>query len=253
MWVLRDDATFASYGGRLLAAPAVVVTPGPSNSTVTYFFATGTDHHLWYRTDSADWRLLSGSAYCLDSPAALWNAARSELTVACTGSDHALWTTKTSMPAGGTPSAGTFSSLGGYLAYGPALTLIKGEVHFVVTGRDPRVWERTLSHDFQPTPWQCIGHPAAGYSGTTAYFACHGTDGALWVSRDTGVGWEAARSLGGRLIDGPGVAASPSQVDLYVEGTDHALWQATLDSSGNFQGFAGLGGYLNGGAGAGGM
>ncbi|GAC1341632.1 MAG: hypothetical protein NVSMB29_12430 [Candidatus Dormibacteria bacterium] len=250
MWVLRADGTFAGYGGVLMGAPAVVVVPG--SPTVTYYVVTGGDHRLWVRTDTTGWQLFSGGSYCFDNPAALWDAAAGELIVACAGGDHALWVTRLPLTAGGAAYSDAFVSLGGYLAYGPAMTVVNGVVDFIVTGRDPRVWERTFSQDFHGTPWLCIGHPAAGYSGGVAYFGCHGTDGALWVTRNWGSGWEGTHSAGGQLIDGPGVAASAGGTEFSVEGTDRALWQTTLDANGYPTGFSGRGGILAGGAGAGG-
>jgi hypothetical protein len=89
---------------------------------------------------------------------------------------------------------------------------------------------RNLATGFQGFSWSCIGHPAMATFGTTTYFACHGTDGALWYSTNSGSGWTSSQSLGGQLVDGVGVAATAAGPVFFGEGTDGAVYHRSLTS-----------------------
>jgi hypothetical protein len=90
------------------------------------------------------------------------------------------------------------------------------------------VLTRTISTGYASTPWICNGHPAAATSGSTTYFSCQGWDRALWYDVNSGKGWSGAKSLGGVLVDGPGVSAGPSGPTFFAEGQDAAVWERTL-------------------------
>src|SRR5438105_4536751 len=79
-------------------------------------------------------------------------------------------------------AASNWLSLGGTLAAGPAVASIAGKPTYFVVGAGQHVYSRDLSADFTMTPWSCIGHPAVATFNSTSYFACHGTDDALWYS-----------------------------------------------------------------------
>jgi hypothetical protein len=105
-----------------------------------------------------------------------------------------------------------------------------GNPTFFVLGTDHHVWVRNLSTGFSQTSWVCNGHPAVATYLTNTYFACQGGDRALWYATNPGLGWTGAQSLGGLLIDGPGIAAGPGGPTFYGEGMDTAVWERSLTS-----------------------
>jgi hypothetical protein len=129
---------------------------------------------------------------------------------------------------------------------GPAVTAVKppvattisfsNELTFFVNGVDGRVWETTVApgSGWTPTGWQCSGHLAAAAfvagSTLTSAFACQGGDRAVWAAITTGAGWDMQR-VGGTVIDGPGIAISPTSWTVVAEGVNQALWQDTSTST----------------------
>jgi hypothetical protein len=194
--------------------------------------------------------------------------------VACRGTDGALWWVSGQVTAGTLPSDFTgWTSLGGIIESGinggPAVAAVEPpagtsisfskELTFFVTGMDGQVWETTAtagSAGWTGTGWRCNGHLAAAAfvaSGTlTSAFACQGTDSAVWAATTTGAGWDTQR-LGGIVIDGPGIAISPTSWAVVAEGTTGALWQdmSTTTTGGfSFTGWSYVGGILTNGAAA---
>jgi hypothetical protein len=273
---------FAYLGGILIAAPAVASVPDPNgvNAGQPLFIGTGQDHALWVRTLSQPWQHLSSSPnYCIDNPAAVVVSARAAgqllLTVACQGADHALWFGQETgvTPGALPPQSLTFLSLGGVLTAGPAVAAVapneaasvEEELTFFVRGLDGHIWTRNQLYGtaglWTETVWECIGHPAAGGSLSTfdpaayteiAVFACQGLDHGLWTSRNLGHGWEQARFWGGILVDGPGIAVTPTWVTVYAEGLSTQVFQ--LSFYGNTDtGWRHQGGSVQFGAGAAGL
>jgi lysozyme len=223
------SAGWAGLGGLLLGAPAVV----PSGSGGSpYYIVTGSDGDLWIRDGTSGWGRLDvgGQVACRDNPAAV--VISGTLWVACQGADNALW-------MGHGPASGSsipqidrsnWQGLGGQLISGPAVASTGGSPTFFALGADHHVWLRGLAPGFSQTSWICNGHPAAATYATNTYFACQGADRALWYATNPGAGWTGAGSLGGILIDGPGIAASPFGPTFYGEGQDTAVWERTLGS-----------------------
>ena len=232
LYVLHSGSpSFTGLGGVLLGAPAVVAIPQTSGSAVPLYIATGSDHALWVRNDSQGWQILSGNpTNCIDNPAGAVIAGT--LYVACEGPDHALWHAETAAPSGTNLPALNVSSwrlLGGQLSAGPAVANVAGTPTYVVVGSDTHVYFRDLTNpSFRGSNWACIGHPALAAFGATAYFACHGTDGVLWYSTNTGSGWSAIQPLGGQLIDGVGLAATATGPVFFAEGTDGAVYHRSI-------------------------
>jgi hypothetical protein len=107
---------------------------------------------------------------------------------------------------------------------------VAGKATYFVIGSDQHVYARDLLSGFVGYQWSCIGHPALATYNTTSYFACHGTDNALWYSANTGSGWSGPQSLGGSLVGGVGIAATSTGPIFFVEGTDGAVYQRTISS-----------------------
>jgi len=74
--------------------------------------------------------------------------------------------------------------------------------------------------------------PAAGYMDVFA----RGTDGALYEKTTTnnGTSWSNWYPIGGQLASGTGAVADargPNSLDVFVQGTDHALWYSHWDGT----------------------
>ena len=227
MWVHRSGtAGFFSLGGSLIAAPAVTsAVPGLG----PLYVGNGSDHNLYIRNDTRPWASLTanGTSFCLDNPAAFVTAT--SLEVACEGADTALWVGSAPLQPGVLPVVTKWSSLGGLMIAGPAAALVGGKVVYDVLGTDGAIWSHGAgTGPFTRTELYCYSHPALATSGSNSYFACHAPDGALWYSVNSGTGWAPARSLGGLVGNGVGIAANPAGPTFFGEGLDFGVWERGL-------------------------
>ena len=235
-------SVFTALGGVLVASPAAVAVPsGTAAPPMALYIGTAPlnsvgRNSLWVKGDTLPWQELTPGlrTSCVDNPGAAITGppGSSVLTVACQGSDHALYVSSTPVTYGSLPTLTTWTGLGGTLSAGPAVASVGGTITFFVTSKDSHVWSRSLSTNFQQLPWGCIGHPAAATYGSISYLACHGTNGALWVSTNSGAGWRTTLSLGGVVLDGPGIAATSDGATLFVESSDKAVWQRSINLAG---------------------
>ena len=236
LWVKQDGGSLTSLGGALSAAPAVVFVPvGNGQPPVPVYLGVASDHRVWVRMPALGWQLLSSTAQCLDNVAAAVSGpvGGTTLTVACQGTDHALYYAQTSVAPTSLPSIGSWTGLGGILTAGPAVASVGGTITFFVTGLGGALFSRTVTTGYVPIVGaMCSGHPAAAMLGSTAYLACQGGDHALWYSVNTGSGWGAFQSAGGQIQDGPGIAATASSVTMFVTGTNGVLYHTTIPPGG---------------------
>ncbi|HEV1998758.1 MAG TPA: hypothetical protein VGR61_11595 [Candidatus Dormibacteraeota bacterium] len=256
VWANDAGSGFNSLGGHALGAPALY----NNRDGVIGHIVVGADHDLWItvETDTVWHRLTSGGpVYCLDTPSATVSQnGPAVLLVACEGGDHAIWTASVPAPTGlDTPTIpmSRWTRLGGSVIAGPAVAASEGSLVVFGVGASNRVWVSVDLGPFNPTPFACIGHPAAlGYYNTgtalfSTWFACHGTDGALWVAQHMSGAWSPAMSRGGSLLDGVDLLERADENVLALgEGTDRAVW-TTLISGG---GWERLGGVVDHGVGA---
>ena len=275
------SGAWEDQGGLAVESPVVVSVPDASGVGTPLYIVTGIDHSVWVSWESGPWgRLSSPSFDCTDAAAATVVASTPgstsayTLVVACRGTNGALWWVSGPATAGTLPSDFTgWTSLGGIIASGinggPAVAAVEPpagtsisfskELTFFVNGIDGQVWETTAaagSAGWTGTGWRCKGHLAAAAfvaSGTlTSAFACQGTDSAVWAATTMGAGWDLQR-LGGIVIDGPGIAMSPTSWTVVADGTDQALWQTTSTSTAgsfSFGPWTRTGGVLTNGASA---
>jgi hypothetical protein len=151
----------------------------------------------------------------------------------------------------GAPSVTNYQPFGGTSFFGPAVGSVEGVPTVVATGTDGMLYQRTPASGWQAFGGtRCTGHPAIASRDGTAFLACHGGDGALWFSADSGTGFGGFSSAGGRVIDGPGLAAHGDHAVVAVEGTDGTTWACRINADGSARGFAGYGGRLLHGTGA---
>ncbi len=275
MWLRGNTppGPWLSFGGVLLGPPALASLPSESQTPQQgspFVVATGADHRLWTFNQQQGWQPLTSSpTFCIDNPTAVVTSAHASgmqlLTVACQGGDHALWFAQTTISANSlAPLPLTFQSLGGIMMDGPAVAAVDpihqtvdGERTFFANATDGHVWTRTLATGWSPTPWQCLGHLAAGGtlstqvpSGEVAVFACQGTDHGLLFSHNFGGGWIDTQSFGGILIDGPGVAVGPTTATFFAEGANQSAFHLTITHGGNVFNWTPDGGILQLGASA---
>jgi len=221
-----------------VGAPAVVAVPQTSGPASPLYIATGSDHALYVRNDVQGWHSFSPApTYCIDNPAAAVIAGT--LYVACEGQDHALWHAGTAAPTGTnlpTVSGSSWHSLGGSLIAGPAVGSVAGTPTYLVVGTDQHIYSTDLSTGFTRFAWPCINHPALATFGSTAYFACHGTNNALWYATNSGSGWSSLQSLGGTLVDGVGLAATSTGPIFFVEGVGGGVYQRSINTGWTFDG-----------------
>ncbi|HEV1997937.1 MAG TPA: hypothetical protein VGR61_07405, partial [Candidatus Dormibacteraeota bacterium] len=103
-----------------------------------------------------------------------------------------------------------------------------------------RIYARTPADPgYTQFAWSCTGHPALGTYLATSYFACQGGDRAVWYATFSG-GWSGASSLGGVVIDGPGVAVGPAGPRFFAEGGNRAVFSRSLSV-----GWSQVGGTIN--------
>ncbi len=257
-------------GGRMTAPPAVVAPPTtccsePEPTTAPVFIGTSTSKQLFIRSVTAGWQLLSPTGYCVGAPGAAITGTPVTgpftLTVACRGTDNALWENSVTLQTNGLPPTITTSwkDLGGVLRAGPAVAPVNGTITFFVLGTTGRIYTRTLTTGYSETSWACIGQPNASawpvggsieddtYVLNTS-FGCQGTDHNFWeADYNQFSGW--SRFYGeypaGSLIGGPAIATSGSAIEPVAEGTNHAIWVLTTSDD-----WVSLGGQAVGGVGA---
>lgn len=229
-----------SLGGLLATTPAVANYPSATAATfgTPVVVAEGAGHELYVTTPAAgSWMNLGG--YCLYTPAALitGSAANASLTVACAGSDRALWVeTDPLSPITKLPTAvNSFRALGGTLSAGPSIAALAGSLYFFAEGPQHEVW-CSRGKGWVPTNQYAIGHLTS--SDTPAYaMGYQGLNGQMWTGN-----WPGGLTVGqgGVLIGGPGIASSPlSGTALFAEGSDHAAYIEISPGSGSW---ASLGG-----------
>ncbi len=249
LWVQDPVGTgWQSLGGKIIAPPAVAYVPAPGSTTasVPLFIAIGTDGQLYARTLTTGWQAITSDTCYSGGPAAFYGQS---LFVACSIVYHQLWWENTLIfSSDGLPQfQGIGTTVGGVLTATPAIASVGYTVTYFVTGTDGAVYT-SAGAGFSATPWRCIGAPAAAgfmVSDTDSYFACEGTNHALWAATYTGTGWSEAASLGGDLIAAPAVALTSSGPEYFAVGTNHAIWMRSASS-----GWSSLGGYAVGGVGA---
>jgi hypothetical protein len=237
-----------SLGGTIAAPPAVAAPSSPDGTTPAQplFIATSSNKQLYIRSLSTSWaRLGPASMPCTGGPAAV--IAGGTLTVACRGTNNALWYNTAPLPSSGLPQVtGAWVNLGGVLTAAPAVAPVGGMLTFFARSTNGHIYLRTLGSGFKQMPWVCIGAPAAAVepvSGDTV-FACQGGNHALFEAANGGAGWAPAVSLGGSLIGGPGIAAASRVTELLAEGSNGAVFERTPF------GWSSLGGAVVGGVGA---
>jgi hypothetical protein len=262
LWVQTPQlpSGWQPLGGSLGSAPAVVAVPQASGQASPLFIVkAGWNNTLWIRGlplpggqppgSGGGWQQLGpDSTSCINNPAAVvtGTAQSPTLTVACEGSDAALYTATMSVPAAGLPNFSAWTPRGGALGAGPAVAPVNGVVTYFVTAsfNDGQVWTTTNGTDWGATLWNCLGPPAAGIAqgGTTTFFGCQGGDGQLWAGPMNNV-----VALGGAITPGPGLGITSASDFFFAEASfgGGSVWSRTSTAD-----WSSLGGAVLNGVGA---
>lgn len=263
LYAKQDAQPYQSLGGVIEAAPTVASVPGPNGpAPMVIYIGLGSDTNLYIRSDTQGWQAFGPpGTSCLDSPGATVtppNGTAYTLTIACQGSDHALYYAQVPLTWGTLPSIGSggWTDLGGTLNAGPAVTSINGTITFVVTGGGGQLYQRGISAGYSAINGSCLDHVAVANNelGTTAYLACHGSNNGLWLSVNSGGSWGSFINLGGTVQNSPAIAVTSTEVTLWVEGSNAAIYHRTTDlNGGNVSGYVNDGGSVQFGAAGTGM
>jgi hypothetical protein len=200
-----------SLGGETTAAPAI----SSKGSGSLNLFATGTNRavwHNWFDLRVGHWsgyEPVPGFSATATAPAsASWGSGRADVFVR--GTDNALWHTFYEEPSW----AGNWESLGGVLTSAPAVcSRGQGRLDVFVRGIDNQLWQ-------------------------------------LFYVK--GIGWQGWLPVGGTLTGAPAAAcwtrtgerAGEQRVDVFVPGTDQALWHRFYTAQRGWSGWETLGGVL---------
>ena len=245
LYTTQDAQPLVGLGGSLIGSPTVLSVPGgPGSSPMVLYIGVGSDTNLYVRSDTLGWQAFGpGGTSCMDSPGAAVTAASGgglTLTVACEGSDQALYYAQVPVTAGTLPSiaSGGFVRLGGTLSAGPAVTSVNGTIDFIVTGAGGQLWERGITTGYTSINGACLNHPAAATNptGSMTYLACHGTDNAAYLAVNTGSGWGPFAGLGGSIQQSPAIAVTSTMVTVWVVGSDAGLYHTTTTLTGTSPG-----------------
>jgi hypothetical protein len=229
-WVGTTWSGWQSLGGLLLpgTGPAVA-SSAPGRLDV---FVTGTDHQLWHDswngTIWSGWQPLGG--YLTSSPAAS-SRGPGLLDVAADGGDHAIWHRA---------YAGSWlgwESLGGLTSADPGIASSGGgQVDVFAMGTDHQLWQRT----FQNGAWQLWGSLSGNLtSGPSATFLPNGLvdvvaagSGGVPERLSFNGAWGLWQPLGGLTGLPPSVVPFNGGENVFVTGTDTALWFGSVSSIG---------------------
>jgi hypothetical protein len=223
LWVQTPQLNLGwqPFGGSLGSAPAVAAVPQSSGLASPLFIVKARGNNtLWIRSLSDGWQELGPSdTSCINNPAAVVTGTASSptLTVACEGSDDALYTATMAVPSSGLPNFTGWTPRGGLLGAGPAVAPVNGTITYFVTAgfNNGQVWIWTAANGWQATgSWFCLGNPAVGIAqgGTTTWFACEGTDGQVWA----GPLWTLSPE-GGSIDPGVALAITSGADNMFAE------------------------------------
>ena len=207
---------YQALGGSFIGSPATIAQGNRLDT-----FVVGTDHALYHKTlTPAGWQPASGlenlGGYVLGKPAAIATAG-GRIDVFVVGADHALYH-KYYDGTAWLPSQRGYESLGGYVIGNPTVVSSgKNILDVFVIGADHALYHKWYN----------------GYSGVAAWFPSR-------------LEYE---NLGGySLSDASAVSMASGRLDVFVVGTDHALYHKYTSNGGSIGGLAWLpsqGGYEN--------
>jgi len=240
-------------GGQLASGTGPAACAQNTNSLDV--FVQGTDNALWYRhyqagSGRSSWQYLGGKL--TSAPAAVSRSA-GKIDVFVRGTDGALYKTTTTNAGAATPTW-TWSKIGGQLLSGTgpaAYAWGDARIGVFVIGTNKALYH--IWNDGAWSSWQSLGgiltsSPAAtSPSGVEINVYGRGNDGALWQREYMNNAWSNWASLGGKISPGTGPAAcywGQGTLDVFVQGTNGALWYKFREPTISWSSWISLGGIL---------
>jgi hypothetical protein len=148
----------------------------------------------------------------------------------------------------------SWASLGGGATSGPAAAAYGSAINVFIRGGDGAIYQNAFSNGAW-TGWKSLGGGASSAPsavwrrGPLNYFdiAVKGTDNAIYLNTYVpGSGWAGWNSLGGNFTSAPALnSQSDGVVNVFVRGTDGAVWQRSWNGSA-WSDWVSLGGYTIG-------
>jgi hypothetical protein len=231
------------------SAPAVCA----QNNGSLDLFAEGTNSALYFKQwdSTTGWSASTSLGGVLASGPAAVSQGAGAIDVFVRGGDNGLWEKTTT---NGGSSWSNWASLGGQIASGtgPAASSSGSRLDVFVQGTNGAMYQKTWNGTSWSN-WISLGgsltsSPAATSptSGAIDVFV-RGGDNGLWEKTTTngGSSWSNWASLGGQIASGTGPAASSSgsRLDVFVQGTNGAMYQKTWNGT-SWSNWISLGGSL---------
>ena len=263
----------ANIQSALVGAPAGVagapaVCKPYVNGGYIALFVRGNDGALWWESWDgtwSGWTSLGAPAGGLTSDPAVTTPDYNYMTVSVRGTDGALWVIETS---DGGNSWGGWYSWGGQILPGTGPTVcswvtLSGTTstnHYAwfVAGTDHALWWRETTSNWHGLGGYLTSSPAAAALPTLSFtdksidVCTRGSDGALWLRSYADGSWSGWQGLGGQIVPGTAPAMDAGRIsaqqigrfEIFVEGTDGALWHR-VNTGAAWSGWQGLGGKLS--------
>jgi hypothetical protein len=254
-----------SLVGSPIAAGTSPAACGLNGTTSMYVFVKGNDGALWYRiwnigTEAwtGNWIPLGGQL--TSSPAAV-SRGTGYIDVFVRGTNGALYTRHFS---GG--SWGAWTSLGGQIPAGTgpaACSCHSYSTDVFVEGTNGALYQKTWTSASGWSSWASLGGQLTSSPTATPQdigqidVFVRGTNGAVYGNEfiEWSGGWSGWYSIGGQVASGTGptacacvlgnVAPTGYRLDVFVEGTNGALYQKTYQQGNGWSSWQNLGGKLS--------
>jgi hypothetical protein len=255
-----------------LAGNSIPASTGPSAcipkpGNYFYLFVQGYDGALWYNRQDfgnsstlpywgwSGWQSLGGQV--TSSPATA-SQSGGAVAVFVRGTDGAVWSRTTTDDG---RSWSSWSSLGGMVPSGTgpaACAQNANSIDVFVQGTDHALWHKSLQGSTW-SAWESLGgiltsSPAAVSRGAGVIEAhVRGSDGTDWYRSYYDGAWHGWVRIGGAIASGTGpgvsvwhyyvdVSQTANREDVFVKGTDGAVWQKTWIAASGWSGWASVGG-----------
>lgn len=222
---------WSSLGGVITQAPAAV-SWGANRIDV---FAVGQDQALWHRSWNGSgwsaWSRLGGSLTSAPDVAS-WGSGR--LDVFALGQDKGLW----HISFNGSVWSG-WQPLGGVLTSDPtAVSWGAGRVDVFGRGQDNALWHKWWDGSSW-SGWYSLGGSLTSAADASSCATGHldifalGAGSSLQQLGWNGTAWTGWTNLGGQWASDPSTVcqAGPMSTQVFVRGTDNAIWHAAIGSS----------------------
>ena len=223
-------SSWESLGGTAIAGPATAAW-APGRLDVFVPGSDGALWHKWFDEGWSGWESL-GVLTTMAPAVASWSARR--LDVFVVGVDGALWH-RAFDGSGWWP----WENLGGQLSGAPSVaSWAPGRLDVTAPGSDGAVYHLAFVSGAGWFDWESLGGLTMSGTGTGTAAPAFGrlevtvtsTDNRVWHRSWVGFWgfWTPWAPLGGSAQSGPATSARSGRTDVFVEGTDGAVWHGVI-------------------------